>query len=105
VVVSNPPYVREDEYAGLPRDVREYEPRGALVAGPTGVEVIERLAAQAADRLAPGGWLVLEAGPGVAAEVAAILARTAGLEPAPTLPDLAGRPRVFQARKAADRAN
>jgi release factor glutamine methyltransferase len=100
VIVSNPPYVRDDEYAGLPKDVREYEPRGALVGGLRGVEVIERLAAQAAERLAPGGWLVLEAGPTVAAEVEAILARTPGLEPAPTLPDLAGRPRVFQARKA-----
>ena len=45
VIVSNPPYVREDEFAGLPRDVREHEPRAALVAGPRGVEVIVRLAA------------------------------------------------------------
>ncbi|MFM8413991.1 MAG: peptide chain release factor N(5)-glutamine methyltransferase [Planctomycetota bacterium] len=98
VIVSNPPYVREDEVASLPRDVREHEPRGALVAGPRGVEVIERLVAQAADRLAPGGWLVLEAGPGVAAEVERILAATPGLVPGPTLKDLAGLPRVFQAR-------
>jgi len=100
VIVSNPPYVREDEYAGLPRDVREHEPRIALVAGVRGVEVIERLATQAAERLAPGGWLVLEAGPTVAAEVEAILGSTPGLERGPTLPDLAGLPRVFQARRS-----
>jgi len=99
VIVSNPPYVREDEVAALPRDVREHEPRGALVAGPRGVEVIERLAAQAADRLVPGGWLVLEAGPGVAAEVERILDGMSSLERAPTLKDLAGLPRVFQARR------
>jgi len=99
VVVSNPPYVREDEFATLPQDVREHEPRVALVAGPRGVEVIERLAGEAAERLAPGGWLVLEAGPTVAADVERVLAATPGLEPGPTLPDLAGRPRLFQARR------
>ncbi|NDC62764.1 MAG: peptide chain release factor N(5)-glutamine methyltransferase, partial [Planctomycetia bacterium] len=48
VIVSNPPYVRDDEFDHLPRDVRIHEPRTALVAGPTGVEVIARLAAAAA---------------------------------------------------------
>ena len=100
VIVSNPPYVKEDEVASLPRDVREHEPRGALVAGPRGVEVIERLVAQAAEHLAPGGWLVLEAGPGVAAEVERLLGATPGLAPGPTLKDLAGLPRVFQARRS-----
>ena len=45
-IVSNPPYVRDDEFDALPRDVRLHEPRGALVSGPTGVEVIGRLAAE-----------------------------------------------------------
>jgi release factor glutamine methyltransferase len=99
VIVSNPPYVRESEYASLSRDVRDHEPRQALVAGPRGVEVIERLAAEAATRLVPGGWLVLEAGPLVAAEVTAILAATPGLKPGPVIADLAGLPRVFQARR------
>ena len=100
VIVSNPPYVREDEFASLPRDVREYVPRAALVAGPRGAEVIERLAAAAVGRLNPGGWLVLEAGPAIAAEVERLLAATAGLELGPTLKDLARLPRVFQARRA-----
>ncbi|MFM8283819.1 MAG: peptide chain release factor N(5)-glutamine methyltransferase [Planctomycetaceae bacterium] len=97
VVVSNPPYVREDEFASLPADVRLHEPRGALVAGPTGVEVIARLAEAAVSRLVSGGWLVVEVGP--AAEALAALAAVPGLEVGPTLPDLAGRARIVQARR------
>jgi release factor glutamine methyltransferase len=97
VIVSNPPYVRNDEFEALPRDVRLHEPKGALVSGPTGVEVIERLAAAAAERLAPGGWLVCEIGPAEASEAA--LARQAGLVSAPTIRDLAGLPRIVQAQR------
>ena len=100
VIVSNPPYVREDEYPALPRDVRDHEPKTALVAGPTGVEIVTRLAAEAAERLAPGGWLLVEIGPSTAAAAEAALAAQAGLVPGPTLKDLAGLPRIVQARKA-----
>jgi release factor glutamine methyltransferase len=99
VIVSNPPYVRDDEYAALPRDVRDHEPRSALVAGPTGVELVTRLAAEAADRLAPGGWLLVEIGPATVAAAEAALAAVPGLEPGPTLKDLAGLARVVQARR------
>jgi len=99
VIVSNPPYVREDEFAALPRDVREHEPRTALVAGPHGIEVVERLAAEAEERLAPGGWLVMEIGPGIVAAAEAAIATRAGLEPGPTLKDLAALPRIVQARR------
>ncbi len=100
VIVSNPPYVREAEFAALPPDVRDHEPRGALVAGPLGVELIERLAAEARSRLAPGGWLIVEAGPLVAHEVEGIFAATPDLEPGAVIADGAGLPRVFQARRA-----
>jgi len=99
VIVSNPPYVREAEFESLPADVRLYEPRAALVAGPRGVEVVERLAAAAVDRLEPGGWLVVEIGPAVAADAAAVLAARPGLVPGPTIADLAGLPRIVQARR------
>lgn len=98
-IVSNPPYVREDEVAALPRDVRDHEPRSALVAGPTGVEVVERLARQAGERLAPGGWLLVEIGPAIAAAAEGVLAAVPELDPAPTLKDLAGLPRIVQARR------
>lgn len=99
VIVSNPPYVCEDEYAALPRDVRDHEPKAALVAGPTGVELVARLAAEAVDRLAPGGWLVVEIGPSTVAAAEAALAAVTGLEPGPTLKDMAGLPRIVQARR------
>ena len=99
LIVSNPPYVREDEFAALPADVRLHEPRTALVAGPTGVEIVERLVAQAASALVSGGWLLVEIGPNVAAAAEAIVAAAPGLVPGPTLRDLAGLPRVVQAQR------
>ena len=100
VIVSNPPYVRDDEFDALPRDVRLHEPKGALVAGPTGVEVVARLAADAVGALAAGGWLVVEIGPVVAAAAERALAAVPGLVPGPMLADMAGLPRIVQARKA-----
>ncbi len=97
-IVSNPPYVREDEFNCLPPDVRLHEPRQALVGGPTGCEVIERLLPAAAARLAPGGWLLIEVGPSTAAAAAGLIAATAGLVAEPTLRDAAGLPRIVQAR-------
>lgn len=100
IIVSNPPYVREDEFAALPDSVRLHEPRQALVGGETGVEVIRRLVSQAAQRLAAGGWLLIEIGPSTAALAQDVIASVSGLEPGPTLNDLAGRPRIVQARRA-----
>ncbi len=97
LIVSNPPYIREDEFAGLPRDVRDFEPRGALVAGPRGVEPLERLAEMAAARLVTGGWLLVEIGPQRASEE--VLAAAPHLQAASTLADDAGIPRIVQARR------
>lgn len=99
IIVSNPPYVREDEFASLPDTVRLHEPRQALVGGATGVEVIRRLVSQAALRLAAGGWLLIEIGPSTAAAAREVITAVAGLEPGPTLNDLAGLPRIVQARR------
>jgi release factor glutamine methyltransferase len=62
VVVSNPPYVSDGEWEALPREVRDFEPPGALRAGPDGLSVIRRLVAGAAGHLAPGGCLLCEIG-------------------------------------------
>ena len=59
-VVSNPPYVGESEADQVQLEVRKYEPRNAVFAGATGLEVIERLIPQARESLKPGGWLVME---------------------------------------------
>jgi release factor glutamine methyltransferase len=59
-VVSNPPYVGESEEDHVQLEVRKFEPRNAVFAGSTGLEVIERLIPQARTALKPSGWLVME---------------------------------------------
>ena len=98
-IVSNPPYVSTAEYEKLPRDVKKFEPREALLAGPKGTEVIERLILQAAQRLRPGGHLLIEISPMIHGAVQALLAAAPGLQPGPTVKDLARLPRVVQASR------
>jgi release factor glutamine methyltransferase len=99
IIASNPPYVSEAEFATLPRSVRDFEPRQALVAGPRGTEVIERLAPQAARYLNIGGWLLLEVSPMIEPAVRELIAGQRGFELGPTLKDSAGHSRVVQAKK------
>ena len=66
IICSNPPYVSEAEYTELSPTVRDFEPRGALVSGPEGTEVIARLLQQAPDRLHAGGRLIIELSPMIA---------------------------------------
>jgi release factor glutamine methyltransferase len=61
-VVSNPPYIGEYEADSVEAQVRRFEPRLALFAGPSGLEVFARLIPQAQKALQPGGWLVMEMG-------------------------------------------
>lgn len=98
-IVSNPPYVSESEFAALAREVRDHEPRWALVAGEGGTEVIERLVTQAAERLVPGGWLIVEISPMIEAAMRAIVEKEPRLELGATIKDLAGLARVVQSRK------
>ena len=56
LILSNPPYVSESEYASLEKSVREFEPKQALVAGPQGSELIIKLMQQGHVRLMPGTW-------------------------------------------------
>lgn len=96
VVVANPPYVPEDEE--LPAVVADWEPFGALMAGPTGLEHLERIVAEAPRWLARRGSLVLEFAPHQAPAVAD-LARSAGFAEVEIHPDLAGRQRALVARR------
>lgn len=98
-VVSNPPYISSAEYAELAVDVRNHEPRLALEAGPRGTEVIERLIPQAAERLNPGGRLLMEISPMIAAATEQLLDAEPRLERGATIKDLAGHARVVQARR------
>jgi len=95
-VVSNPPYVGESEEDSVQLEVRKFEPRNAVFAGPTGLEVIERLIPQAQTVLRPGGWLVFEIS-GAIAE--AVRHRLAGWTDVGLTNDLQGIARVAAARK------
>ena len=98
-IVSNPPYVKTAEVESLAADVGKFEPREALVAGPRGTEVIEKLVAQAAERLRPGGHLLIEISPTIHDAVLAIFESDARFELGPTIKDLARLPRVVQAKR------
>ena len=93
LIVSNPPYVRPEEVAGLEPEVARFEPREALIAH----GVTEAIVEQALPRLAPGAPLVLETADGDAHDVAALLAGL-GYEDVRIGEDLAGRERVVDGR-------
>lgn len=99
VIASNPPYIGEGELPTLAPSVRDHEPRQALIAGPTGAEVIEQLIPQAAERLLSGGWLFLEISPLIVNRVVELLAADPRFDPAITSKDLAGLARIVKARK------
>jgi release factor glutamine methyltransferase len=94
LVVSNPPYVTGDEIEGLEPEVRDWEPRIALVAD--GDPTLE-LARQARAVLQPGGAIVLESHEGRARAVADALTQVGYVDSTISL-DLAGKERVVEAR-------
>jgi release factor glutamine methyltransferase len=94
-VVSNPPYVGESEEDQVQLEVRKFEPRTAVFAGPTGLEVIERLIPQARTTLKPGGWLVMEISGTIADGVKRLLS---GWQQVHITNDLQGIPRVASAQ-------
>jgi release factor glutamine methyltransferase len=99
VIASNPPYIGESEIATLSPSVINHEPRQALIAGPTGTETIERLIPQVAERLLPGGWMILEISPLIVARVTEQITVSGHFEPPTVAKDLAGLPRVVKARR------
>jgi release factor glutamine methyltransferase len=96
-VVSNPPYVGLSEEDEVQLEVRKFEPRNAVFAGPTGLEVIEKLVPAAHTILKPGGYLVIEISGTIAEAVRGLLSDWKDITIAN---DLQGIPRVASARKA-----
>jgi release factor glutamine methyltransferase len=100
LVVANPPYVAASEIESLPPEVARFEPRDALVSGPTGLEAIDEIVAAAPDWLAPAAALVVEIAPHQSEAVVALASDAGFVEPF-VRNDLTGRPRVLVARSRA----
>ncbi|MBN2563668.1 MAG: peptide chain release factor N(5)-glutamine methyltransferase [Phycisphaerae bacterium] len=96
VIVSNPPYVAEDEWDSLPENVRKYEPEIALLGGTGGLEVFRRIAGGVRNCLQPDGTVILEVGFAQADAVEEILTQTAGLQLVGRFKDLGGVDRALQ---------
>jgi release factor glutamine methyltransferase len=96
LVVTNPPYIRTGEIAGLEPDVREFDPRNAIDGGHDGLAAYRVIAIHARHILTPGGHLIAEIGDGQGDAVAALFT-AAGFCTIRIVPDLAGIPRVVAA--------
>lgn len=100
VIVSNPPYIAEADWATLQPEVRLFEPRGALIAGPQGTELHERLLQEASRYLSPGGALILEIGAGQARAIRQIVEQISGYRFHRLVYDAAGLERVVIVERA-----
>jgi release factor glutamine methyltransferase len=92
LVVSNPPYIRQDEIPRLMPEVRDHDPVAALDGGPDGLDALRHLATRLPRCLRPGGLLALEIGADQADTVLGILSPY--IQDARVLPDRAGLPRI-----------
>lgn len=99
LVVSNPPYIPSAEIPTLSIEVREHDPHLALDGGNDGYDAYRALIPQAAERLAPGGALIVEAGQGQARNIETLMTAAALSVDRPPKADLAGILRAVSARK------
>jgi len=99
-IVSNPPYIGDEEMPGLDPDVRLHEPALALRGGKEGLDVIRRLITEAPAHLKPGGWLLLEIGESQGPAVSELVERSSQYSEHRLVRDLAGHDRVLRAKRA-----
>jgi release factor glutamine methyltransferase len=101
LIVSNPPYVTDEEYARASREVTGFEPRTALVSGPDGLDHVRALLPRALEALRRGGLLLMEIGCGQAEGVKIItLNQCLESRDVGVIKDLAGHDRVVSMRRA-----
>jgi release factor glutamine methyltransferase len=98
-IVSNPPYIADEDMAKLPIGVRQYEPHQALQGGPGGFVVFDRLIAESRRRLLPGGQLIVEIGTAQEKPARERLAAIPEFVLSPTIYDFSGHPRVLRVQK------
>jgi release factor glutamine methyltransferase len=99
LIVSNPPYIRSADIAGLAAEVREHDPVAALDGGADGLDAYRALIPQAAESLGPGGALVVEGGLGQAGDIEALMTAAGLIARNPAKGDFAGIPRAIAGLK------
>lgn len=99
LVASNPPYIPSAVIDGLMPEVARYEPRLALDGGPDGLDLIRRLIPQAAERLTPGGALLIEIGHDQGPAAQALCAADERFEAVQIVEDYGGNDRVLEATR------
>jgi release factor glutamine methyltransferase len=100
LIVANLPYVSRSEWEHLPKEIRDYEPKEALLGGKEGLDLLEHLCREAHRYLQEGGWLALEVGAGQADRVISYLTDTRAYETLKTVDDYQGIPRIVLARRS-----
>jgi release factor glutamine methyltransferase len=98
IICSNPPYIPDVLYGVLPAGIRDFEPRGALIAGPDGLDFHRRIIREGLHRLNAGGRIFLEIGDGQRDPVEA-LCQEWGYRDVDFRKDYGGTDRVVSARK------
>jgi len=103
LIVSNPPYIRSDDFDDLPPEVRMHEPRLALDGGKEGMVYIERILRIGPDCLRPGGWVLVEMDPEQTSNALELIKETGQYEEWERAEDYSHRYRVVVARRRRDR--
>ena len=99
LLVANLPYVPRAEWEQLPREIKAFEPPGALLGGEDGLDLIRPLIRQAQQYVKGGGWVLLEVGDQQAPQVAALVEETGAYDRIETIKDFNGMERVVRARR------
>jgi release factor glutamine methyltransferase len=101
LLVANLPYVPRAQWERLPREIKAFEPSGALLGGEDGLDLIRPLIRQSHPYVMKGGWVLLEVGDKQAAPVTALMAETGAYDRIETVKDFSGVERVVRARRQA----
>ncbi len=102
MICSNPPYITEKEFMELEPTVREFEPKSALVSGPEGTEIIDRIIKLCEDRLMLGGFCVIEMSPMIAEACMKLAERSNLFDELAYIKDLSGHRRLLRMRRRGD---
>jgi len=101
IICSNPPYITEDEFTNLEATVKEFEPKSALVSGPTGTEIIQQVIGLCEDRLMAGGFCILEMSPMIAESCMELAIESSLFSEVNCLRDLSGHRRLLSMQRIA----